>query len=234
MFFGLNYFPGHLPSFGAKTFQLQTIHTILGHGTRRRKEGRKKGRKEGRCFIYLFHSISLHSIENKWFAQPTADTRFTFSQHATGAMSCFDMDNLLAQIIGSVGKHVQERPTLAHQSSPARNRCNKMDPSRWENIPAFAQLCALLSKNARRRENKGRTSLYLISRCIFVFNDVALWYIGQKFPASPKCMVPLLQSSEPRTLCVGESVGCTLCSVHCSVQFLCFSTCLSKILWCSR
>jgi len=111
---------------------------------------------------------------------------------------------------------------LAHQSSPARNRCNKMDPSRWENIPAFAQLCALLSKHARRRENKGTTSPYLISRCMFIFNDVALWYIGQKFPASPKCMVPLLQSSEPRTLCVGESVGCSLCSVHCSAQLLVF------------
>ena len=119
LFFGLNYFPGHLPSFGAKTFHLQTIHTILEHGTRRRKEGRKEGRK-------MFHvSISLYSIENKWFAQPTADTRFTFSQHATGAMSCFDMGNLLAQIIGSVGKHVQERPWRIKVHQPAT------DATKW-------------------------------------------------------------------------------------------------------
>jgi hypothetical protein len=83
------------------------------------EERRKEGRK-------MFHvSISLHSIENKWFAQPTADTRFTFSQHATGAMSCFDMGNLLAQIIGSVGKHVQERPWRFKVHQPAT------DATKW-------------------------------------------------------------------------------------------------------
>ena len=227
LFFGLNYFPGHLPSFGAKTFHLQTIHTILGHGTRRRKEGRKKGRKMFNLSISFYfssqHQTQMVCTTDSWHeiyifsARHRCHVLFWYGQFALPFWL-----HLLAQIIGSRRKACPGK-ALAHQSSPARNRCNKMDPSRWENIPAFAQLCALLSKHARRRENKGTTSPYLISRCMFIFNDVALWYIGQKFPASPKCMVPLLQSSEPRTLCVGESVGCSLCSVHCSAQASCVS-----------
>lgn len=130
LFFGLNYFPGHLPSFGAKTFHLQTIHTILGHGTRRRKEGRKKGRKMFNLSISFYfssqHQTQMVCTTDSWHeiyifsARHRCHVLFWYGQFALPFWL-----HLLAQIIGSVGKHVQERPWRIKVHQPAT------DATKW-------------------------------------------------------------------------------------------------------